>query len=181
MKASAPWLVAIAWAYLLNPSSSQPLRSHAPPQTPENFQVIIETDLDQGKACPVVINVSRGLAPECADRFWKMSTAHPVLYQDSAFYLASPSKWVEFGLSTRGLQNDQFRSPMVVEGRQGQVEEGAVAFATNDNKTVTSPRVLIHLAPSDHPDHMVFGKVPAPRVLTSSLSPSPTQALHLRD
>ena len=67
-------------------------------------QVIIGTSFVGGTGCPIVINVTRGLAPHSADRFFVMSQAEH--FQGGAFYRVVAHEVVEFGISPRVQDND---------------------------------------------------------------------------
>ena len=59
----------IRFAYLVVMLLWQGTEAHAP--APEEFQIILDTDATGGTGCPIVINVTRSLAPHGADRiFW---------------------------------------------------------------------------------------------------------------
>ena len=74
-------------------------------QAPDQFQVIMETNVDRGAACPLVLNVTRSLAPNSTDIFWSMVTSSPAVFEQSAFYSVVAGSYAEFGISGDPTRN----------------------------------------------------------------------------
>ena len=97
---------------------------------PEQFQVILETNVPN--SCPVVLNITRSLAPNSTDHFWSMATYVPPIFQQSAFYSVVPGRVAEFGLSGDPALNElEGMSPLKYDPPVIQNTYGTVAFLTS--------------------------------------------------
>ncbi|EKX47520.1 hypothetical protein GUITHDRAFT_106507 [Guillardia theta CCMP2712] len=131
MNSSILFFLVFALRVVLGFSStpSQALRSQPLPKVaPQSFQVVLSTSVDEGRACPIVINITRSMAPQCADEFWSMVRQGQRSLQDSAFYFVRPGVFVEFGLG-RFSDRADFHPMRGGTGEQKNLR-GSVSFAT---------------------------------------------------
>uniref|UniRef100_A0A7S4UFH7 PPIase cyclophilin-type domain-containing protein n=1 Tax=Guillardia theta TaxID=55529 RepID=A0A7S4UFH7_GUITH len=162
MNSSILFFLVFALRVVLGFSStpSQALRSQPLPKVaPQSFQVVLSTSVDEGRACPIVINITRSMAPQCADEFWSMVRQGQRSLQDSAFYFVRPGVFVEFGLG-RFSDRADFHPMRGGTGEQKNLR-GSVSFAT-ERGNVSSSRLVINLKSNPHFDelgYLPFGKV----------------------
>jgi hypothetical protein len=116
-------------------------------RAPDEFQVILETNVDNGAACPIVLNVTRSLAPNCTDLFWSLLIPPPAIFQNSAFFRVVSGSFVNFGVSGVPSQNSldrltsshlQSDEPMVLNSI------GMVSFSAFPDGE-TGPQLVINL------------------------------------
>ncbi len=131
-------------------------------RAPEVFQVILETNVPN--ACPVVMNITRSLAPNSTDNFWGMATFHPPIFQQSAFYSVVPGSYVEFGVSGNPTLNLlEGASPMQYDKPRVRNTAGTFAFATKPDQSL-GLQIVINLRDNptfDELEMAPFGKVRA--------------------
>jgi cyclophilin family peptidyl-prolyl cis-trans isomerase len=129
-------------------------------RAPEKFQVILETNVRN--SCPVVLNITRSLAPNSTDNFWGMATFRPPIFQQSAFYSVVPGSYVEFGVSgDPDLNLLEGASPMQYDKPSVRNTAGTFAFATKPDNSL-GLQVVINLRDNPTFDELKmapFGKV----------------------
>jgi hypothetical protein len=140
-------------------------------RAPEKFQVILETNLPN--VCPVVLNVTRSLAPNSTDNFWGMATFRPPIFQQSAFYNVVPGSYVEFGISGDPTLNLlEGASPMQYDKPIVRNKAGTFAFATKPDQSL-GLQVVINLR--DNPKFDELGMAPFGKVRTGPREPRSPQ------
>jgi len=129
----------------------------ADPPAPPVFTVQFDTDI---AAEPVVVEVTRSLAPLGADRFHAL--VQDGFYNDSALFRVVPGFVLQFGISGSEEQNDKWlHSPILDDPVVGSNTRGSISFATAGPDTRTS-QVFINYADNSRLDSMgfaPFGKV----------------------
>ena len=104
-------------------------------QAPDHFQVILGTNVPN--ACPIVLNITRSLAPNSTDNFWNMVNYSPPIFENSAFYSVVPGSYVEFGVSgDPNLNKLVGASPLKYDTAILQNTYGTIAFVTNPTQTI---------------------------------------------
>jgi cyclophilin family peptidyl-prolyl cis-trans isomerase len=136
-------------------------------RAPDIFQVILETNVPN--SCPVVLNITRSLAPNSTDNFWGMATFRPPIFQQSAFYSVVPGSYVEFGVSgDPSLNLLEGASPMEYDTPSVSNTAGTLAFATRPDQSL-GLQIVINLRDNPFFDELKmapFGKVhPGPSPL----------------
>ncbi len=129
-------------------------------KAPEKFQVILETNVQN--ACPVVLNITRSLAPNSTDNFWGMVTFRPPIFQQSAFYSVVPGSYTEFGVSGNPTLNLlEGASPMQYDRPSVRNTAGTFSFVTKPDQSL-GLQVVINLRDNPAFDDLQmapFGKV----------------------
>mmetsp|Transcript_19304 Transcript_19304/g.50184 ORF Transcript_19304/g.50184 Transcript_19304/m.50184 type:complete len:228 (-) Transcript_19304:121-804(-) len=135
------------------------------PVSPATWEATFNTDLPAdpvtgAPADPIVIKVTRSLAPLGSDRFFALVKAG--FYNNSAFFRVVPSFVIQFGISgDAALNKEWLNNPIKDDAVVGSNTAGTVSFADAGPNTRSS-QVFINLGDNSRLDKMgfsVFGEV----------------------
>merc|ERR1712008_31391 len=129
------------WALVLGESPSSGTHQVVTAQPADIFTAVLETDISE---TPIVIEVTRSLAPLGADRFHAL--VKDGFYQDSALFRVVPNFVLQFGISGNPENNKKWLHNSILDDPVlGSNTRGTICFATDGPNTRTS-QVFINFA-----------------------------------
>lgn len=116
---------------------------------PANYRVRLDTTKG-----PIVVAVHRAWAPQGADRFYELVTAH--YFDDTRFFRVVKGQWAQFGINGDPKVASAWRTRTIPDDPRGQsVTRGRVAFAFKDPNGRTT-QIYISLRDNSYQDAQGF-------------------------
>lgn len=130
----------------------------ADPVAPEVFCLQFDNDVSGGT--PILINITRALAPIGADHLYAEVQANYYNVANAAFFRVVPLFVVQFGISGLPSENAQWTTPIKDDPVKGSNTLATISYATAGPNTRTT-QLFINLADNSYLDSMGFAPLGA--------------------
>ncbi len=143
---------------------ASPKHASADPVSPNHYCITFDTNVNNGSADAIQIEITRSLAPLGADRLYALLNSHFFDVSPSAFFRVVPSFVVQFGISGVPSFNNKWNAlPLPDDPVLGSNTNGTLSFATAGPNTRTT-QLFINMANNQRLDTQGFA--PMGRVIS---------------
>jgi len=137
----------------LPPPPPPPTPPPPSPRAPDNFLCTLFTDVGGGE--PIVLNVTRALAPNGVDHFHWLVTVG--FYNNSALLRVDPKVMVAWGVSGNSTLNHEYgHSPIANDPVKGSNTIGTLSFMTDPQFHLRATQLFLNFGNNSHLDSQGF-------------------------